>query len=172
MTDNLQNATVPTTDNAPAAKGAKTTRKHRSREERIAELQAKLEALKSTPDKAVASTNPLYVRLANIRKDLNTRFRQATIDTNGYVNGQNAAQRILPLAERISNLEAKLADYRNRLAQLPTLMESLPAKIAEISALMERAAKGENVEIPEGILTDPNTPSAETIVIESEQTTT
>lgn len=136
------------TNNSPVTR---KPRVKRTREERIAALAAKLEALKNGAA-LEKSDNPMVVRLQNIRKDILKRFASVKRDVEGYFNEAQGAWVMLPITDRITRMESDLEALRVRAKASAGLYTELPANVEKVDALIADALAGKTVEIPAGIL--------------------
>ena len=135
---------------APVATNAPKTRKRRTVEERKAALLAALAKLDRKD--AMASDNPMVVRLQSIRGDLLKRIAIVKRDVEGYFNEAQNAWVTSPITDRIARKEQELIALRARAVESNGLYKVLPANLATVDALIEKAVAGEDVTIPDGIL--------------------
>lgn len=124
-------------------------RKRRTRQEMIADLQAKVEKLQAqeegtyTPEHETLMSKRIRVALRT-RK---TALHQARITLNGRAPTENSPG-TNGIETKIQNAEDRLASLRETKSRAEEQAANLPFDIERLEDLCERCEKGEDVEMP------------------------
>jgi len=99
-----------------------------------------------------AKSDPTVKALASIVDQLKKHKGELNRAEHGYYNQKRGVWTILPLADKIDEVRAKLARMEFTLANLDTLPAVVDSAIARANALITLAVQGEKVTVPTDLI--------------------
>lgn len=138
-----------TNDNEKNENG-KGKRNRRTRNEMIAAYEAKLARLKAQAEGTFDESDDDTYTVKRLRRAI--RRRETAIGNAGtLLNGKAATEKspaVPSILSKIENAEKRLADLRLAQKRAHEITAQVPFDVEKLTALLERAEKGEAVEFP------------------------
>ena len=137
---------------------SKPRKKRATRAEMIAQMEAKLARYKAEEEGKVDTSSASGI-LKALRKRLRkteTALRAAQVTINGVSTQDGKGWARAPISEKIEGTERRLESQRETQRKAEEQMAAYPFDVERLSALVEAAENGEDVQMPDDLTPLPN----------------